>query len=89
MNIIEAIKSGRPFRRKIWIQDYFRPIDGYRTYTLDEGSLTADDWEIEEEFLTITREDLWKACDSLPELFSPNTTDRIWSALVIHMKYKE
>lgn len=45
MNIIEAIKSGKRFRRKGWIEyfDLKERSDFY--FVLDE--IMADDWEIE------------------------------------------
>jgi hypothetical protein len=55
MNLIEAIKSGKRFRRKsqpgsdIW----FRPSDTHPFYQYE---ITADDWEVESQKATITRE---------------------------------
>lgn len=59
MTIIEAIKSGRRLRRKD--KPSFITIDspdapGYYTITLEINDLLADDWEIEEEKVTVTRE---------------------------------
>lgn len=61
MTIIEAIKSGQPFRRRgsaityaslgPGISSVIRPM-----FTREE--LLADDWEIEEEKVTITRKQL-------------------------------
>lgn len=70
MNIIEAIKSGKKFRRKSWeSQNWMRPIDTkypsdfhfHFTY-LD---IVAEDWEIKPTPVTVTREQLdaaWERC---------------------------
>lgn len=53
MNIIDAIKSGKRFRRKSWTgRDYIEA----NVYSLDLRieALVADDWEVEEVRVTIT-----------------------------------
>lgn len=57
MNIIEAIKSGKNFKRKDW-STYLSYHDGHRFCCLD---ILADDWEIESTPVMITREKLSKA----------------------------
>lgn len=63
MNIVDAIKSGKRFKRAkntVWVehheaQDLLKNID-YQ-------ALIADDWEVEEERVTITKRQLeaaWK-----------------------------
>lgn len=58
MNIIEAIKSGKDFKRKIWSEDsyvyvtnimHFRLRD-YKNerVILDHDDVIADDWEVSE-----------------------------------------
>jgi hypothetical protein len=61
MNIIEAIKSGKNFRRKSWpAADYMNAnVDRFDLH-LEE--LLANDWEIEEPSIPITRTQLIKAC---------------------------
>ena len=69
MNIIEAVKSGKPFRRKsriekdgrdyYWyanlnIEDYFYDKRGRTTLYLSPSDMLADDWEVEEESITLT-----------------------------------
>ena len=67
MNIIEAIKSGKRFRRKSWTSP--------KNWLTEKGelalnhwldlpvdSIIADDWEVESEPVTITREDFDAAC---------------------------
>ena len=44
MNIQEAIKTGRPIRRKYWVTKEFRD---FHELTLDELDILADDWEVE------------------------------------------
>ena len=62
MNLIEAIKSGRPFRRqnglghvKRWCvaRDCVQTVDEDSVF-LDREDLTADDWEVQEPEVTIT-----------------------------------
>ena len=68
MNIIEAVKSGLPFKRKDWYKDdYIANFDGclservrprgngFSQYELLMGDLIADDWEVKEEVTTITK----------------------------------
>lgn len=69
MNIIEAIKSGKPFRRQghaHWMQtsgDYVRvhEPDGPSMVEFDRRDLLADDWEISEPTVTITAKKFWDA----------------------------
>jgi hypothetical protein len=59
MNIIEAIKSGRRFRRRGQPRylELFHDID----LCLSAVDITADDWEVEEKKVMITQEQLFKA----------------------------
>lgn len=63
MTIIEAIRSGRNFHRKreegidIWICNY----DLKTIYTMSFLEMIADDWEIEEEKIGLTRTQIVKA----------------------------
>jgi len=56
MNILEAIKSGRPFRRKGW--DDYLVLDGdyflKNMEAIKKELLLADDWEVEDTTITIT-----------------------------------
>lgn len=52
MNIMEAIKSGKRFKRKGW--DKFHSKSEYTI--IDFDILLADDWEVESEPVLITRE---------------------------------
>lgn len=57
MNIIEAIKSGKRFKRKseiAWMSDD-------QLYNYVKADIIADDWEVESQPVTITRKDLDKA----------------------------
>lgn len=80
MNIIDAIKSGRPFRRKSWVtfwvvncgtvnDDPFQGIafwdeKGQRV-AVTRNDLLADDWEIQEKTVTITRAQLFAAMEQV------------------------
>lgn len=56
LNIIEAVKSGRKFRRPggAWLADY-------SSITISKESILADDWEIEERKIEITESELNEA----------------------------
>lgn len=56
MNIIDAVKSGKRFRRPGWFkwcQSYTTLLDTYPA--LNGEDILADDWQIEEESVTVTR----------------------------------
>lgn len=58
MNLIDAIKSGKPFRRpdQPWyggMPNSFRVVD-----------ILADDWEIQEPTVTITASQFWSAVNA-------------------------
>lgn len=69
MDLITAIKSGRPFRRKEYADkmDYIRlPKEGFNTLNLAIGDIVADDWETEEVKVEITESEFWElAADQL------------------------
>lgn len=50
MNIIEAIKSGKPYRRKNSSKMF---VPGYQ-YDFEYSEVLATDWEVEEARVTIT-----------------------------------
>lgn len=54
MNIVEAIKSGKRFKRNWWPYTGWMEPTGRFSFTVE--SITADDWEIESEPVLITRE---------------------------------
>lgn len=68
MDIITAIKSGRPFRRKHWTTCTLT-VDGMGVihsstgirYVLSTHDVMATDWEIEEKTVTITSNQLKQA----------------------------
>lgn len=62
MNIIDAIKSGKAFKRTIWTRDYVRPP--FMNLNLPAEDLLADDWEIEEPTVTTTASQVDSACRS-------------------------
>ena len=85
MNIIEAIKSGKRFKRaknSVWIgpkeaQDLVRNID--------YASLLADDWEVEEKKITITEsafEDAWDRAYQTSRLYDSQGRVYLFKSLV-------
>lgn len=63
MNLIEAVKSGRPFRRVAWLKTDYRNPDSWSQSFLKQDIL-ADDWEIQEPTVTITRSQFWEAVNA-------------------------
>lgn len=65
MNIIEAIKSGKRFRRKTYDIWWDAVIKSYAsqtaTFNLMPADLIAEDWEIEEEKIEVTKTQLYEA----------------------------
>ena len=67
MNIIDAIKSGKRFRRQGNTSWYSRMAAEYQTINISAISredFLADDWEVESEPVTITREQFDAAWDN-------------------------
>lgn len=65
MNIIEAIKSGKKFKRRIHTRYYPKLGDAVSgmSYRFDAADMLAQDWEVEESSVTIYRsqfEAAWK-----------------------------
>ena len=55
MNIIEAVKSGKIFKRKADIEyNYNSSLQHDAWYQFNTRDILADDWEIEERTITIT-----------------------------------
>lgn len=69
MTLLEAIKSGRKFRRKVstrWRDNSFDKLsgpDGRTCYEFNEVDLLAEDWVIEEEKVSFTSTQFDAACD--------------------------
>jgi hypothetical protein len=59
MTLQEAIRSGKPFKRKDWLI-YYQP--GAQVF-LDAELILATDWEVEEEKLVVTEYELLYAYD--------------------------
>lgn len=72
MTIQEAIKSGKPFRKKSWLNEIsnlrlgsvnnkneqtwdFYSVNSGKQFILSTIEILADDWEIEEKSITITK----------------------------------
>lgn len=58
MNIQQAMKSGKKFRRKGWGSG-FSSLEF--AYSLTKADILADDWEVEEVTVSITRQQFWDA----------------------------
>ena len=73
MNIIEAIKSGKRFRRKGQPRylELFHDID----LCLSAVDITADDWEVEEAKVTLTRSQFDAAWQKVIYFDSPTIRD--------------
>jgi hypothetical protein len=75
MNLIEAVKSGKPFRRKAWANAtfFFNPKD--QTMQDEEmfsvSDILANDFEIEEKTITISESEFEKRIAKVKkEIFS-------------------
>lgn len=67
MNIIDAIKSGKPFRRPgVPTINVSNALISHNFYKQD---LLADNWEIEEEKITITKKELDSACNQVLDYY--------------------
>lgn len=63
MNIIEAIKSGKRFKRKDWDDSMFIDNDYFlnNPNSIKVEFLLSDDWEIEQKAVPITLDQFWDA----------------------------
>lgn len=68
MDLISAIKSGKPFKRKDWVTwvDVNYPEVELKQLTLDTESIVATDWIVEEEKIELTAEQVAKAMGKYP-----------------------
>jgi hypothetical protein len=65
MNIIDAIKSGKRFRRIEWsIHDWIAHDRNDLPARLSRSDIIASDWEVENQPVTITREQFDAAWDN-------------------------
>lgn len=70
MNIQEAIKSGKRYRRKGEL-DWYDTAPDFTHHAFSTQDVLSSDWEVEEKTVTITREqlyDAWLKALSLNEL---------------------
>lgn len=68
MNIIDAIKSGRPCRRVMWPNKQFYIQPGTELYPecmLTGEDVLADDWITEELKMEITESEFWNAVSNV------------------------
>lgn len=83
MTIIEAIKSGRPFKRSSWNRDFIRPP--FVNLNLPAEDLIADDWEVESTPVTITREQFdaaWRKAEDICENMEITTRHYLYELVV-------
>lgn len=91
MNLIEAAKSGRPFRRPGWHwivkstnRNAFEFEDNFQIADISSpDDIFADDWEIKEPAVTITRSQLWFAYDMAYS--DSNLNERLTRQFVVRM----
>jgi hypothetical protein len=71
MNIIEAIKSGKRFRRSGWhaLREWVRPMSNM-CLSIPVADIIAEDWEVESKEVTITREQFDGAWESVTNYIS-------------------
>ena len=69
MNFIEAVKSGKRFRRKGWDPDHQEWNRHVADIVVDNTDVIADDWEIEPMEITLSEEQFHEAYDKAYELF--------------------
>lgn len=55
MNIIDAINSGKKCKRRPWKKRWINPAQG-KLLNLNIEDISANDWEVEERSVKITRE---------------------------------
>jgi len=68
MNLIEAINTGLPFRRKGWGEYYTKDEFDF----LIMADIIAEDWEVEVKKVTITEEDFNRAVARMGNLYYQN-----------------
>lgn len=77
MNIIDAIKSGKRFRRIEWsIHDWIAHDRNDLPARLSRSDIIASDWEIESQAVTITREQFnaaWARAEDICENMEKKT----------------
>lgn len=66
MNYLDALKSSLPYRRKCWRDGRWREAIHYDSnwkicYTETLQDLIADDWEIQEPSVPLSRSQFWEA----------------------------
>ncbi len=96
--MIQAIKSGRPYRRESlniqWFTKFIRSKSGCGLqFTNEDGAhywpdpedILADDWEIQEPKVTITRAQFWAAA---PHFVATDHTS-VWKADVMNGMMEE
>jgi hypothetical protein len=76
MTIQEAIQSGKPFRRKMnnkFFQAWNQPE--WMTFSFSVEDILATDWELKEEKIELTRDQVVHALDVM-QVFTDNVSSR-------------
>lgn len=85
MNIIEAIKSGKPFKKPIW-PSFRKPLEPNELVHINRDEFLREDWEIEEEKIEITRERLSTAYNAafphVDILYVDKAITMLWNKLL-------
>lgn len=88
MTLIEAIKSGRPFRRRSWDDGHWVSVsdddilrfDDATDFISDVVDMCADDWEIQEPKVEITRAQFWEAVEGVLQDWEGNHMTAVTNA---------
>lgn len=68
MNLIEAVRSGKPFRRKGWRRGHITQ-DYLSSCVFTQEAVLADDWEVKEKPLKMKTVYEWLVTDSTGEWY--------------------
>jgi len=81
MNIIDAVKSGLPFKRKKDAGAHWH-LGERAELAASREDILATDWEVQEQTVTITKRELREAFD---EAKHRNTPERVYEALEVEL----
>ena len=84
MNIVEAIKSNKKYRRK-GEKGWYDTVKDFSHYVFSVRDVLADDWETEAEPVTITREDFdaaWRRALDVSENMQITTRHYLYELVV-------
>jgi len=70
MNIIEAVRTGKPFKRTGWPATEYQTINWHSGFSAED--VLAEDWEVESPLVTITQEQFTAAWVEAVTIGLPN-----------------